>query len=236
MRLLTLENVTFGYDKNIVINDLSFEVHEGDYLYVVGENGAGKSTLIKGLLGLLTPMKGKVFLDSSLEQKQIGYLPQMSTSMGLFPASVYEVVLSGCLNSRGILPTYSNENKQLAEENLKKLRIEDLKHKSFLELSGGQQRRVLLARALCSMKKILILDEPISGLDPKASNEFYQIIKELNEKDNIAVVMVSHDIRSAIRYGKTILHLSPEGAFMGNIDEYKENIISNYFMMGDKNA
>ena len=233
MKILTLKNVSLGYDTNIVIKNINFEIKEGDYLCVIGENGAGKSTLIKGILGLIKPIKGKIILDEDIKQEEVGYLPQMSTTMKNFPASVYEVVLSGCLNSRGLNPFYSKKNKELVNKNLKKLKIDSLKHKSFGELSGGQQRRVLLARALCAMKKILVLDEPTSGLDPKAINEFYKIIEKLNIEDKITIIMVSHDMKNAIKYGKKILHLAPEEIFFGTTNKYKKNIISSYFLDGD---
>lgn len=223
MNLIDIQNITLGYESNMVIKNLSFKLENNDYLYIIGENGAGKSTLIKGILGLLKISKGKIIISKHIKQTQMGYLPQMTTAQKNFPASVYEVVLSGCLNSRGISPIYTKENKQLVLDNLKRLGILHLKKKCFRELSGGQQRRVLLARSLCSMKKLLILDEPVSGLDPKATEELYKTIESLNKKDKITVIMVSHDISSAIKYGTHILHLSDEKTFFGTVDEYKKS-------------
>ena len=234
MKILKLKNASFGYDNKPVIKNINFEIDEGDYLCIIGENGAGKSTLIKGILGLLKPIKGSIKLNETLKQEEIGYLPQMSTSMKNFPASVYEVVLSGSLNSRGMLPGYTKENKKLADSNIKKLKINNLKDRSFMELSGGQQRRVLLARALCAMKKILVLDEPTSSLDPKATKEFYKIISELNREEKITIIMVSHDMRNAIKYGEKILHISKDETFFGTNKEYRKNIMSDYFLDGDE--
>lgn len=234
MDLIKVENISLRYDSNIIIKNLSFKVEEGDYLYIVGNNGAGKSTLIGSLLGLLKPYEGKFIFDKSIKQTEIGYLPQMTIAQKNFPASCYEVVLSGFLNSRGIKPTYTKQNKLNAISNMMKLNIGDLKHKCFNELSGGQQRRVLLARALCATKKVLVLDEPISSLDPKATKEFYELIKKLNEEENITIIMISHDIKSAITYGKHVLHITGDDPFFGTEKEYKKRI-SEYFLVGDEN-
>ncbi|NLK69941.1 MAG: ATP-binding cassette domain-containing protein, partial [Clostridiales bacterium] len=160
MALINCSNITMSYEDNIVFKDLSFEVNKGDYLCIVGENGSGKSTLVRGLLGLKSPVSGKIEYGDGLKKTEIGYLPQQTSVQKDFPASVYEVVLSGCLNSRGIKPFYSKAEKNTALKNMKRLGIEDLKQKCYRELSGGQQQRVLLARALCATKKILLLDEP----------------------------------------------------------------------------
>ncbi len=229
MKLIELDKLAVGYNGKSIISNISFTINGGDYIYIIGDNGVGKSTLVKGMLGLLKPLKGKVNVNNLDITKDIGYLPQISTSMQNFPASVYEVVLSGTLNSRGIKPTYSKENKEEVVKVLKTLKIHNLINKSFSELSGGQQRRVLLARAMCSTSKVLIMDEPITGLDPKASNDFYELIKKLN-KDGMTIIMVSHDIKAAIKYGSKVLHIKAEDCFYGDIDSYKKNIMKEYLL------
>ncbi len=229
MSIVKLTNVSLGYNSNKVISNLSFIINEGEYVYIIGENGVGKSTLIKGILGLMKPSSGTIKYNG-IEQKEIGYLPQLSTSMQNFPASVHEVVLSGTLNSRGVLPTYSKQNKELVEKVLKQLNINNLKHKSFKELSGGQQRRVLLARAMCSTAKVLIMDEPITGLDPKASKDFYELVYKLNKEHKITTIVVSHDIKAALKYADKVLHLTAKEYFYGEVEECRKNIISQYFV------
>lgn len=187
----------------MVVHDLNFEINQGDYLCIVGENGSGKSTLVKSLLGLKNVDKGKIVFDDGLKQTEIGYLPQQTDVKKDFPASVYEVVLSGRLNSRGMKPFYTAEDKKQAWEKMDMLGIRDLAKQCFRDLSGGQRQRVLLARALCATKKLLLLDEPVTGLDPIVTAEFYQLISRINKESGIAVVMVSHDIRECCRICKS---------------------------------
>ena len=220
MALINCNNVTMSYENNSVFTDLNFEVNSGDYLCIVGENGSGKSTLIKGLLGLKATVKGKIEYGDGLKKTEIGYLPQQTSVQKDFPASVYEVVLSGCLNSRGLKPFYSKLEKDTALKNMKKLGIENLKKKCYRELSGGQQQRVLLARALCATKKVLLLDEPISGLDPLVATEMYSLIKELNKVDGITIIMVSHDINSAIENASYILHINNDEGYFCKTSDY----------------
>ena len=210
MALIKCENVSIGYEGQMVVHDLNFEINQGDYLCIVGENGSGKSTLVKSLLGLKNVDKGKIVFDDGLKQTEIGYLPQQTDVKKDFPASVYEVVLSGRLNSRGMKPFYTAEDKKQAWEKMDMLGIRDLAKQCFRDLSGGQRQRVLLARALCATKKLLLLDEPVTGLDPIVTAEFYQLISRINKESGIAVVMVSHDIESAVEYASHIL------AFTGN--------------------
>ena len=220
MALINCNNVTMSYENNSVFTDLNFEVNSGDYLCIVGENGSGKSTLIKGLLGLKATVKGKIEYGDGLKKTEIGYLPQQTSVQKDFPASVYEVVLSGCLNSRGLKPFYSKLEKDITLKNMKKLGIENLKKKCYRELSGGQQQRVLLARALCATKKVLLLDEPISGLDPLVATEMYSLIKELNKVDGITIIMVSHDINSAIENASYILHINNDEGYFCKTSDY----------------
>ena len=225
MALLTCDNVSFAYENQIVAEQLSFHIEEGNYLCIVGENGTGKSTLMKGLLGLKKPYKGVITTSEGLRATEIGYVPQQTAVQKDFPASVYEVVLSGCLNGRGLLPGYSRADKEKALKQLQLLGIEELKNKSYRELSGGQQRRVLLARSLCATKKMLLLDEPMTGLDPVAVAEFYQILRKLNKEHKITIVMVSHDIREAMENADHILHLSHKEYFFGKTEEYSNSSI-----------
>ena len=231
MPLINCSNLKMGYEGKIVISELSFTINSGDYLCIVGENGSGKTTLMKGLLGLIAPIGGKIEYLEGLKQKNIGYLPQQNSIQKDFPCSVLEVVLSGTLNKK-FLPLYSKEQKNLAIENLKKVNILDLKKKSFQELSGGQQQRVLLARALCATSKLLILDEPITGLDPIASQDLYDLIDKLN-KQGITIIMVSHDITTSVKHASHILHMSGDSCFYGTTHQYMHSEIGERFMLKD---
>ena len=206
MALVTCDALSLSYDGRSVISGLSFSVEPGDYLCIVGENGSGKSTLIKALLGLKAPASGRIVFGDGLKSTEIGYLPQKNEMQKDFPASAWEVVLSGKLNSHKLFPFYTKEDKSSAEFNLARLGISELKNRSFSELSGGQQQRVLLARALCATKKLILLDEPVSGLDPAVSAEFYSIIRKINA-EGITVIMVSHDLLPAIRSATRVLRL-----------------------------
>lgn len=227
--LIRCEKLAFSYEDVDVIKDLSFSVNDGDYLCIVGENGSGKSTLTKGLLGLKAPDKGKIILGENLKKKEIGYLPQQTPAQKDFPASVFEVVLSGRLNSRGLRPFYSKEDKMTAHDNIRKLGIEELMNRSYRDLSGGQQQRVLLARALCAGRRLIFLDEPVTGLDPIVTEEMYRLIEDLNKTDKITIVMVSHDISSAVKYATHILHLNFEKSFFGTTAEYIKSPLGQYF-------
>ena len=218
MPLLSFDNLAIGYDNKIVVSNLSFSVEKGDYLVILGENGAGKSTLLKTMLGLLKPIEGTIALDPEVKKTEIGYLPQQTVVQKDFPASVWEVVLSGCLARTGIKPFYSKQDKALAKANIKKMELEGFEKRCYRELSGGQQQRVLLARALCSSDKILVLDEPITGLDPKVTAQLYEIIDELNKEEGITIIMISHDL-SALEHANKVLHLGHE-TFFGEKEEY----------------
>ncbi len=223
-------DISLGYDGIEIARSLNFAVEEGDYLCIVGENGAGKSTLMKTLLGLNTPTGGEIIFDKSIRIRDIGYLPQQAELQRDFPATVWEIVLSGCLGSMGMRPWFSRTEKALAEENLKKLGIFGLKDKSYRNLSGGQQQRVLLARALCAAKRILLLDEPAAGLDPVATNEMYHLIMELNHHEKLTVIMVSHDINAAVRHAKHILHLGNGQSLFGTTEEYVNSDVGKGFL------
>ena len=207
MAQLTCQNLCAGYDGRPVLQDLSFELLAGDYLCIVGENGSGKSTLMKTILGLQPPISGRILTGDGLRKNEIGYLPQQTVVQKDFPASVREIVLSGCQGRCGSRPFYNKEEKQLAAEAMDKMQITRLARRCYRELSGGQQQRVLLARALCATQKMLLLDEPVSGLDPKVTAEMYTLIEKLNREDGITVIMISHDITAAVKYASHILHI-----------------------------
>ena len=232
MALIRCENVSIGYEGQTVVKDLSFQIDAGDYLCIVGENGSGKSTLVKSLLGLKSVEKGQIVFGDGLRQNEIGYLPQQTDVQKDFPASVYEVVLSGRLNSRGIRPFYTSADKKTAFEKMKMLGISDLSRQCFRDLSGGQKQRVLLARALCATKTLLLLDEPVTGLDPIVTAEFYELIQRINKEYGIAVVMVSHDIESAVKYATHILHLQEKVLFFGTAGAYQKSRVGQTFLGG----
>lgn len=234
MALLTCKNLCVNYDNFKAISDISFSIDKGEYVCIVGENGSGKSTLIKTIAGLIKQKSGEIILDKSISNR-IGYLPQQTVVQRDFPASVYEVVLSGCLNSKGLFPFYRKRDRKIADENISKLGIKHLKHKCYRELSGGQQQRILLARALCATKELLILDEPVSGLDPLVTSEMYSIIRKLNKENNITVIMVSHDIQAALDNADKILHLDNTLLFFGTPDEYIKSEIGLKFIGGKRN-
>ena len=218
--LIDCHDVSLGYEGHAISEHLNFQVHGGEYLCIVGENGSGKSTLLKCLLGLIKPMAGEVVLDKSLSRGAIGYLPQQTKAQKDFPATVSEVVLSGFLNSRSHRFFYSGAEKSQALMHMGKLGILELKDKCYRELSGGQQQRVLLCRALCAAGELLILDEPVTGLDPTAAQDLYRTLHYLNKTEGIAIVMVTHDLQNALRYGTTILHAGHRQWFCGSVEEY----------------
>lgn len=226
MALIKVDKLTLSYENLTVIENLNFMVKNGDYLCIVGENGSGKSTLVKALLSLKKPDSGSIEFNEGLRKNEIGYLPQQTSAQKSFPASVYEVVISGCLNSRGIRPFYSAKERKTALENIERLGIAELKNRSYRELSGGQQQRVLLARALCATKKLLLLDEPVTGLDPIITAEFYELIAKIN-REGITVIMVTHDISAALKYADRVLCMREEGWFFGNIDEFMQSDFAN---------
>ena len=223
MTLLKITDLTLRYDSTPVVKGLNFEVNEGDYLCILGENGAGKTTLMKALLGLLKPLSGTIEGSG-----KFGFLPQQNSIRKDFPASVREIVLSGCQNRLGLRPFYGKKEREICEKNIKRMGIEDLKDRSFKELSGGQQQRVLLARALCATGNILLLDEPVTGLDPKAQIDLYDLISDLNSKGT-SIIMITHDSAAAVRYASHILHIGDE-IFFGSKDEYIRSAVGSEFL------
>lgn len=228
--LLKCEKLCLGYEGSVVAENLNFTVSSGDYLYILGENGSGKSTLIKALLGLKPQLSGEIDLCGDVGRNEIGYLPQQTIVQRDFPASVREIVQSGCINRCGLRPFYNKAEKKLAADMMKKLEISDLANRCYRELSGGQQQRVLIARALCAAKKMILLDEPVTGLDPKASAEMYELIESLNKKDGMTVIMVSHDMNAAVKYASHILHLGGKQLFFGTKNDYMNSKIGRAFI------
>ena len=223
MNLIELKNLSLGYDKHIVLKNINIEIEENDFICVVGPNGSGKSTLIKGILGLIKPLKGKVIYNN-LKQNFIGYMPQETKVDSNFPASVFEIVLSGTLNRLGLKSFYTKKEKQIALDNLKLLGILELKDKCFSDLSGGQRQKVLLARSLSATTKLLILDEPSNNLDSKSKQELYRIIKDLNKNYNITIIMITHDLDHNNLIGNKILSLREDKYFYGDTSEFVEVI------------
>lgn len=223
------QDLAIGYDGKAIVQKLDLSINQGEYLCIVGENGAGKSTLVKTLIGLLQPVRGKIALGDGMSQEEIGYLPQQTETQKDFPASVREIVLSGCQNRCRLRPFYNRKEKMRAEEMMRRLQITDLEKRCYRELSGGQQQRTLLARALCATKKLLLLDEPVSGLDPKATEEMYQLIRSINREEKITIVMISHDIQAAITYASHILYLG-DTLFYGTKEEFLQNKAGEKFL------
>ena len=237
MSYITVENLEVGYDKSVISEKLNFKIESGEYLCIVGENGSGKSTLMKTLLGLIKPVSGQIMKADGLENGEIGYLPQQTVVQRDFPASVKEIVMSGFQARCGLRPFYNAQEKKLASENMERMGITELSDQCYRELSGGQQQRVLLARALCATRKILLLDEPVAGLDPKVTADMYELIASLN-REGITIIMISHDIAAATRYADHILHIGDQ-VFFGTTDEYLNSDIGKSFMTlhkgGEKN-
>ena len=236
MALIEAKNVCLGYDGIDVVTGLTFNVNKGDYLCVVGENGSGKSTLIKALLGLKKCSSGHLHFLEGLKQNQIGYLPQQTVAQKDFPASVYEVVLSGTLGKKKLFGFYSQNDRRCALDNMAILGISDLKNKCYRTLSGGQQQRVLLARALCATSSLLLLDEPVTGLDPSRAEEMYELLYHLNRDHGITIIMVTHDIRASLRYSTHMLHLMGKQLYFGETVGYLSSDAGKIFMGGAENV
>ncbi len=227
MAYITVRDLSLGYDSQVIVSGLDFQVEKGDYLCVVGENGSGKSTLMKALLHLVEPMGGQILTGDGLRPNEIGYLPQQTIVQKDFPASVKEIVMSGCQSRCGLRPFYSKEEKSLVSESMERMGITDLAGRCYRELSGGQQQRVLLARALCATRKVLLLDEPVAGLDPLVTAQMYELISDLN-REGITIIMISHDVAAALKYASHVLHIGDE-IFFGTKEEYLESGVGKMF-------
>ncbi|MCR4962287.1 MAG: ABC transporter ATP-binding protein [Firmicutes bacterium] len=234
MALLECRDVTLAYEGHTVVENLSFCLEEGDYLCIVGENGSGKSTLIRTLLHLKKPSAGQILYGQGLQHKSIGYLPQQSAVPQDFPATVEEIVRSACLSRSGWRPFYTKEEKRQAEDNMRKTGVSHLAKRCCRELSGGQQQRVLLARALGAATKLLLLDEPVAGLDPQAGEGLYGLIEKLNRREKMTVIMVTHDVAAAVKYASHILHLAHRPLFFGTAAGYQQSDTGKSFMRWTK--
>ncbi len=232
MELISIKNLSFSYDGKIAIEGINFSINKGDYICIIGENGAGKSTLIKGILKLKKQESGEIIFKNGLKANEIGYLPQQNNSQKDFPASVEEIVLSGYLNKLKFKPFYSKKEKINAYENMKKVGIFELKNKCFKNLSGGQQQRALLARALCATSKVILFDEPTTGLDHLVIQDFYNLIEKINKEMDITVVMVSHNIEYVLKYASHILQIQSKQLFFGKTKEYIQSDIGKTFLKG----
>lgn len=221
-KLVSVDSITMSYDGCEVLGNLSFDIFEGDYICIVGENGSGKSTLVDGLLGLKGVDSGSIRYADGFTKKQLGFLPQKTEVQADFPATSMEIVLSGCMSRARAGLFFTGENKKYAFKSMEKLGITSIANQSFRSLSGGQQQRVLLARALCAAEKMLVLDEPVTGLDPKATKDMYALINNVNRAENIAIVMITHDIPSAVSFANKILYLGKNRYFFGDTDEFVE--------------
>ena len=219
MAQITCQDLAIGYEGKAIVQNIDLSVEKGDYLCIIGENGSGKSTFMRTLLQLQQPIRGKILLGDSLKRNEIGYLSQQTMIQKDFPASVREIVLSGCQNSCGLRPFYTQKEKRYAHEMMHKLQIDGLANRCYRQLSGGQQQRVLLARALCATRKILFMDEPVSGLDPKVTEEMYQLVQQLNREEGLTIVMISHDIEAALGYASHIMYIGKK-VFYGTKIEY----------------
>lgn len=231
--LISCEDAGLGYENKAVIEHFDFKVMQGEYVCVVGENGSGKSTLIKSLLGLIKPVGGRIEINPVLTKGTIGYLPQQTQVQRHFPVSVMEVILSGFLSDMHFRPFYTAKEKKEAQKTMERLGILELKKRCYGELSGGQQQRVLLARALCAADKILVLDEPVTGLDPMAAQTLYESLEKLN-REGMAIVMVTHDLQNAVKYADKILHINENGYFFGSVEEYRDSEYAAFFRRGEQ--
>ena len=223
MMLLSLKKISLGYGEKPVIKDASFELEQGDFACVVGANGSGKSTLIRGILGLLKPLSGKISYGDGLSRTQIGYLPQDTRVDSNFPATVEEIVLTGCLGHMKMRPFYCHGEKKHVKESLKKLGIESLAKRSFIDLSGGQKQKVLLARSLSATKTLLILDEPSNNLDYKSRKDFYNTLKKLNQEQGITIIMITHDLDADDLIGNKVIAIKEGVVKTTTTKEYMEN-------------
>jgi len=236
MKLIAAENLNVFYENTHALENVSFELNEGDFLCIVGENGSGKSTLVKTLLGLVKPQSGKLNMHADLKNNDFGYLPQTPPMQKDFPASVSEVVLSGCVNKHKFRPFFNQFERNCAIDNMEKLDILHMKNKAFRDLSGGQKQRALIARALCASNKILLLDEPTTGLDPEATDGLYELIKKLNKEFGITIIMITHDVKDGILDANKVLHLHRGVLFYGLLKDYQKDVLNKYQLGGLEHA
>ena len=228
--VLECKNLAIGYENRIVLRNLNFTINEGEYVCLFGDNGSGKSTLVKTILGLIPKSRGEINFAKDISQRSIGYLPQHNENLADFPASVYEVVRSGCLNRTGFRPFYNKQEAKRTRDMMKVLEISDLENRSYSELSGGQQQRVLLARALCATDKLLVLDEPFTGLDATTAKNLHEALSKINKELGVTLIIVSHFIEDLLKYSTKVIHLSQDCLFCGKPEEYKEHMKKEFIL------
>lgn len=228
--VLECKNLAIGYENRIVLTNLNFTINEGEYVCLFGDNGSGKSTLVKTILGLIPKSRGEINFAKDISQRSIGYLPQHNENLADFPASVYEVVRSGCLNRTGFRPFYNKQEAKRTRDMMKVLEISDLENRSYSELSGGQQQRVLLARALCATDKLLVLDEPFTGLDATTAKNLHEALSKINKELGVTLIIVSHFIEDLLKYSTKVIHLSQDCLFCGKPDDYKEHMKKEFIL------
>lgn len=224
MSQIQCKNMSIGYTNKVVLRNINFEINQGEYVFILGDNGVGKTTLLKTLLGLIPPLKGDIIYDSSIKKTSIGYIPQKSKIQQEFPASVYEIVLSGCINKLKWKPFYTKKEKEKVADAMKLLNISHLAKRPYRELSGGQQQRVLLARAFCATDKILILDEPFVGLDNYSTKQLQKSLTKINKELGVTIVIVSHYIEDSLKHSNKLIVLSEDKTYCCLPSEYRLNI------------
>ena len=232
MKILECKKLNIGYNERSICKDISFEVESGQYICVIGENGSGKTTLLKTILGLNKPISGKVVFDKKFDKSNLGYLPQQTDMQKDFPATVLEVVMSGFINKMKFRPFYNKREKEKAQEILKYLNITDLQKRSYKDLSGGQQQKVLLARALCSTNELLILDEPTNGLDARSIKSFYELLADLNSQ-GMTIIMISHNLDKVINYASHIVYLKGTPEFIGTKEDFLQTEYAKFCKLGE---
>ena len=222
MALITVADVTITYEGLVAAENVSFHIDKGDYLVIVGENGSGKSSIMRAMLGLVRVRSGSISYSDGLTRTGIGYLPQQTQAQRDFPASVEEVVQSGCVGRMKGRLFFSQDDRARARRAMERLDIWSMRKKAYRNLSGGQQQRALLARALCATDSLLLLDEPVTGLDPAATEDLYGIVRRLNAEEGVAIAMVTHDVQDGLRDAKSVLVMDKGVSFFGSAEEYAE--------------
>ena len=219
--LMEAKHLDIGYGKKVIYGGLNFSVKAGDFICIVGPNGAGKSTLVKTLLGLIKPLNGEIRFYG-LKRGLIGFLPQEIKIDENFPATVFEIVLSGNLNRLGKRAFFNQDERKHALSKMKLVGISELKDRHFVELSGGQRQKVMLARALTATQDLLILDEPSNSLDRKSTKELYATLKKINQ-NGITIMMITHDLDHGNLIGNKILALR-DTFYYGATDDFVKRI------------
>ncbi len=218
MTVLEIEQLKVSYANHVALENINLEIKDGEYVCLIGENGSGKSTLVKTIVGLLKPEEGRVNLNILLDE--VAYLSQTNLKDLDFPATSKEIIMSGVQKHRK-LPFYTKKDKEIYKDIIKKLKIEEIQNRRIGDLSGGQKQRVLIARALIREPKLLILDEPATGLDYNITKEVYKILEELNKNNKMTIIMATHDIDEINEIKPRIIYLGKTIKYDGNIENWK---------------